>query len=111
MSTDTRVCYSAIVDGTPGTIEVELDSRHRLPMGRVVSAGQHRFRVTPLAGGDFLVSPVVSVSERELAVLRSPERLASLQEGLDQAAKGDVVRYGAGHFTKLAEEIGPDDED
>lgn len=44
-------------------------------------------------------------------MLRSPETLASLQKGLGQAAEGDVVRYGPGHFTKLAEELGPDDEE
>lgn len=103
-----RYCDS--MSEAQGMIEVELDSRHRLPMAKVVDAGQHRFRVTRLPGGDFLLSPVVSVSERELAVLRSPETLASLREGLDQAAKGDVVRHGPGHFTKLAEELGREDE-
>jgi len=93
---------------TASPIEVELDSRQRLPMARVVKGSQHRFRVVPLPGGDYLVSPVVSVSERELAVLRSPESMATLQKGLEQAAQGEVVRYGPGHFTKLAEELGPD---
>lgn len=80
-------------------------------MARVVRGSQHRFRIMPLPGGDYLISPVVSISERELAVLRSPETLASLQKGLDQAAQGDVVRYSPGHFTKLAEELGPDEGD
>ncbi len=100
---------SPIEEASP--IEVELDSRQRLPMARVLRGSQHRFRVVPLPGGDYLVSPVVSVSERELAVLRSPETLASLQQGLDQAARGDVVRYGPGHFTRLAGELGPDDDE
>jgi len=93
---------------TASPIEVELDSRQRLPMARLVKGSQHRFRVVPLPGGDYLVSPVVSVSERELAVLRSPETMATLQKGLEQAVQGEVVRYGPGHFTKLAEELGPD---
>ena len=96
---------------TTSSIEVELDSRQRLPMARVVNTGQHRFRVTRLPSGDLLVSPVVTISERELAVLRSPETLASLKEGLDQAIQGDVVRHGPGYFTKLAEELGPEGED
>lgn len=95
----------------PSPIEVELDSRQRLPMARVLRGSQHRFRVVPLPGGDYLVSPVVSVSERELAVLRSSKTLTALQRGLDQAARGDVARHGPGHFTKLAGELGPDDEE
>ncbi len=77
-------------------------------MSRVVHSGQHRFRIVPLDGGDFLVSPVVSVSERELAVLRNPATLASLQEGLDQVARGDVVRFEPGHFSRLAEDAEPE---
>jgi hypothetical protein len=92
-------------------MEVELDSRHRLPMAKVVHTGQHRFRVTPLRGGDFLLSPVESISARELAMLRNPEALASLQEGVRQAAEGETTRYDPGHFQRLAEELGPDDED
>ncbi len=79
-------------------------------MARIVNGSQHRFRVTPLPGGDFLVSPVVSISERELTMLRNPEALASLKEGIDQAAAGRPTRRGPGHYTKLAEELGPDDE-
>ena len=88
--------------------ELELDSRQRLPMGKLVHAGQHRFRVTPLEGGDYLLSPVASISERELAMLRSPHALASLQKGIDQAARGEGTVYPAGHFGQLAAQ---DDED
>jgi hypothetical protein len=51
-------------------IEVELDSRQRLPRARVVKVSQHRFRVVPLPGGDDLVSPVVSVLFDETGLAR-----------------------------------------
>lgn len=96
-----------MTNGAP--LELELDSRQRLPMAKVIHAGQHRFRVTPLAGGDFLLSPVESISARELAMLRNPESLASLQEGVRQAAEGNTKVFAPGHFQRLAEELGPED--
>ena len=90
------------------TIEVELDSRNRLPLARIVQDNQHRFRVTVLPSGDYLVSPVVSVSERELAMLRNPEALASLTLGFEQVAKGQITRREPGHYEALAEAFGTD---
>jgi hypothetical protein len=90
------------------TIELELDSRQRLPLARVIQGSQHRFRVTTMPDGSLILTPMVSISERELAMLCNPEALASLREGIDQAARGEVVRYKPGYFTRLAEEL--DDE-
>jgi hypothetical protein len=95
---------------TTNTIEVELDSRQRLPLARIIQDGQHRFRVITLPSGEYLVSPIVSVSERELAMLRNPEARASLNEGLEQAAKGDVTHREPGYYEKLADELGTDND-
>ncbi|MDA8358422.1 MAG: hypothetical protein M0Z95_19520 [Actinomycetota bacterium] len=91
--------------------EVELDSRQRLPLARIVEDDQRRFRITKLADGDYLLTPVVSISERELAFLRNPRARESLEEGLDQVARGKVVRHGPGHFSNLAASLGDDTED
>ena len=77
-------------------VEVELDSRQRLPMARIINGSQHRFRVTKLPTGELLLTPVVSISERELAMLRNPERMAQLAEGIRQAAAGEVSVYDVG---------------
>ena len=82
------------------SMEVELDSRQRLPLAKVVQGSQHRFRVEVRPGGELLLTPMVSISERELTMLKNPESMASLKEGLDEAASGRVVRYEAGHFTQ-----------
>lgn len=92
------------------TIEVELDSRQRLPLARIVKGGHRRFRVADLGNGEYLISPVVSISERELAMLRSQEAMTSLAEGIRQAAEGTVTRREPGYYEALAAQLGPDDD-
>ena len=84
------------------SMEVELDSRQRLPLAKMVQGIHHRYRVDLQPGGELLLTPVVSISERELAMLKNPEAMASLQKGLDEAATGNVVRHGPGHFSMQA---------
>lgn len=90
--------------------EVELDSRQRLPLARIVEDDQRRFRVTKLPDGDYLLTPVVSVSERELAMLRNPEATARLERAFGLAGAGKVVRHAPGHFENLAAALGDVDE-
>ena len=40
----------------------------------------------------------------------SPERVASIKVGVEEARVGNVVEYERGHFSRLAAELG-DDED
>ena len=89
-------------------IEVELDSRQRLPLARIIHTGQRRFRVEALSSGEYLLSPVTSVSIRELAMLRNPEALSSLKIGIDQAAEQKMSRHAPGYFSKLSADLGGD---
>jgi hypothetical protein len=89
--------------------EVELDSRQRLPLARIVQGSQRRFRVERLPTGEYLLTPVVSISERELAVLQDSEVLNRIGEGSEQAGRGNVTRYSPGHFTQLTQ--GHENED
>jgi hypothetical protein len=73
------------------TIEVELDSRGRVPLGRIATA--QRYRVEKLDDGDILLTPVVSISERELAVLANPELVARIKRGVGQMKAGQVRPY------------------
>ncbi len=95
---------------TNSSMEVELDSRQRLPLAKVIQGSQHRFRVEVQPGGELLLTPLVSISKRELAMLKNPEALASLKEGLDEAAAGKVVRHGPGYFSNRAAEQESDGE-
>jgi hypothetical protein len=72
-------------------LEVELDSRGRAPLGRIATSP--RYRVEKLDGGEILLTPVVSITERELAVLANPELVASLKEGIAQMKAGQVKPY------------------
>ena len=96
---------------TSREFEVEADSRNRVPLGRLIGAGQRRFRATKTESGDIVLTPMALVSERELAMLRNPEALASLEKGIGQATRGEGTRYPADHFAKLAEELGEDDDE
>jgi hypothetical protein len=73
------------------TLEVELDSRGRAPLGRIATA--QRYRVERLDGGDILLTPIVSITERELAVLANPELVASIKAGVAQMKAGQVKPY------------------
>jgi hypothetical protein len=97
-----------IVMNTSVMQEVELDSRQRLPLAKVVQGSQRRFRVEKLPSGEYLLTPVVSISERELAVLKDREIMNKIEEGVRQAAAGDVVRYEVGFFNQLIENDGID---
>ncbi len=92
---------------SPGEmIEVDLDSRQRLSLARIIHSGQHRFRVEALSGGEYLLSPITSVSARELAMLRNPEAVSSLKAGIDQAAEQNVSHCLPGHFSNLSADLG-----
>jgi hypothetical protein len=88
--------------------EIELDNRQRLPLAKVPHGAVSRFRVTELPGGELLLSPVVSLSQREFEMLSNPARVASIQEGIAQAREGKVTVFPAGHFAKLAVDLGVD---
>jgi hypothetical protein len=58
-----------------------------------------------------LLTPVVSISERELAVLKDREVMNNVEEGVREAAEGDVVRYEAGFFSRSLESAGLDEDE
>ncbi len=92
-----------------GTMEVEVDERQRISLGKVIDKSVRRLRVEQLSGGELLLTPVVSLSQRELSVLADPERVATIRQGLEEAELGKVRRYGPGYFTRLAEELDLED--
>ncbi len=90
------------------SIEVDVDSRGRVALGKVIENGVRRYRVEQLPEGELHLIPLVSLSRRELSVLADPARVASIREGVEQAKNGQVISYEAGHFTRLAKEQGID---
>jgi hypothetical protein len=68
-----------------------LDSRGRVPLGRIATSP--RYRVEKLESGEILLTPIVSITERELAVLANPELVARIQRGIAQMKAGQVKPY------------------
>jgi hypothetical protein len=87
-------------------MEIEVDDRQRVSLGKFIGKDVTRFRVTSFGDdGEILLTPVVSLSKRELSVLANPERVASIKAGIVEAKEGKVRRYEPGHWTKAAEEM------
>ena len=75
--------------------EVEVDRRHRVALGRIPGVGDPYNRYAVRVNGEtgeILLAPLVTVSPRELAVLRNPQTISRLRDGIAAAAAGDVVR-------------------
>lgn len=94
----------------PDISEVEVDARGRISIGKL-ARGRDRFRVTVLDDGELLLTPVVSVSERELALLANPERAERLRQAIAHAEAGELKSFGPGYFTRLVGADVDDDQD
>ncbi len=91
--------------------EIEVDERQRVSLGKIIGKDVKRFRVEELAGGELLLTPVVSLSQRELSVLADPARVASIQAGIVEAKEGKIVRHGPGYWTQRAKDLADADDE
>lgn len=78
---------------------VRPDNRGRLTLGQVARAKSYRVMVND--AGQILLSPVVSIPERELWLWQNPDALASVQRGIQHLAAGET--HDLGSFTQYAE--------
>ena len=86
-------------------MEIDVDERQRVSLGKVIDKDTRRMRVELLPGGELLLTPVVSLSARELDVLTHPERVASIRAGLAEAEAGRIVRHRPDHWARLEAEL------
>ncbi len=70
----------------PETIEVDVDSRNRVSLGKFATA--KRYIVTAQEDGSISLVPATTISLRELEVLRNPELHGRIQRGLEEVAAG-----------------------
>lgn len=94
---------------TIAPIEVEVDTRGRVSIGKLAK-GRTRYRLTELEDGELLLTPVVSISERELALLRNPAQAHRLRGAIEEAEAGKLTRHAPGHFGRLAANLGADED-
>jgi hypothetical protein len=95
--------------GMADAVELDVDARGRVSLGKLRQENT-RYRATALDDGEIVLTPVVSVSAREMAMLRNPAVSRRLRTAIHQAEAGKVTRYEPGHFTKLVEETGENED-
>lgn len=84
---------------------VQPDSRGRLSIGAATKGKNYRVMVND--AGQILLDPVVAVPERELWLWQNPEAIASVQQGIQQAASGELHNMGSsGEYAVLDDEGG-----
>ncbi|WP_031509443.1 hypothetical protein [Streptomyces megasporus] len=87
--------------------EIEVDPRGRVSLGKAGATPGRRYRVQSNIDGVLVLTPVVSIPEREVQLWTDPSLQKRILDGLEQAANGRT--HDRGDFSQyLTEE---DDED
>ncbi|MBV9313717.1 MAG: hypothetical protein JO100_08155 [Pseudonocardia sp.] len=80
--------------------ETEVDSRGRVSLGRAGAEPGKRYRVARNIDGVLLLTPVVSIPEREMIVWENPGLAARIRTGIAETQAGHTVDLG--DFTDYA---------
>jgi hypothetical protein len=82
--------------------ETEVDARGRVSLGRAGAQPGRRYRVEADTDGVLLLTPVVSIPERELQVWTEPELAQRIRTGMEEAADGRTQDLGdfSGYLTE-----------
>ncbi|MGH3697768.1 MAG: hypothetical protein ACRDRX_27950 [Pseudonocardiaceae bacterium] len=100
---------SALPEGLPVPFEVvtetEVDSRGRVSLGRAGAEPGGRYRVARNIDGVLLLTPVVSIPERELIIWENTALAERIRTGIVEAQTGHTVDLGnfTGHATDTDE--------
>lgn len=70
------------------------DGRGRLALGPYLDDRFTSYAVDVSSDGSIILTPALTISVRELAVLRDPELSAQLEHGMTEAAEGNLVDLG-----------------
>lgn len=93
-------------EGFEVVAEAEVDTRGRVSLGRAGAKPGRRYRIESNVDGVLVLTPVVSIPEREMAVWRDPELAASIRRGYEQAERGETIDRG-----DFSQYLAEDDED
>ena len=83
---------TSVPPGFEPIVEVTVDERARIAVGRAGVRRNDRFLVSTRSTGEILLTPLVSIPKRELAVREDEELRTSLLRGLADLTQGRVAR-------------------
>lgn len=86
--------------------ETEVDTRGRVSLGRAGAKPGRRYRIQSNVDGVLILTPVVSIPEREMAVWQDPVLAERIRHGIDQAEAGNTIDRG-----DFSQYLAEDDED
>jgi hypothetical protein len=84
--------------------ETEVDSRGRVSLGRAGAKPGRRYRVESNIDGVLVLTPVVSIPEREMAVWRDPELAQRVRNAYKRTEQGDKAIDRGDFSAYLAED-------
>ena len=70
-----------------------LDSRKRLPLGKVLTDRKVTLFDARIEGGKIILEPMRAVPDREAWLYKNPKAFASVTRGLKDSAEGKVNLY------------------
>jgi hypothetical protein len=98
---------AAVPDDFEVIAETEADGRGRVSLGRAGARPGRRYAVAANPDGVLLLTPVVSIPERELPVWQDPELAAEIREAIAEAEAGRTVDMG--DFSKYLDDAADKD--
>jgi hypothetical protein len=72
-----------------------LDSRKRVPLGRLLTNGSASMFEASIVDGKIILEPMRAVPAREAWLYKNPKALASVLKGLKEAGEGKLRPYSA----------------
>lgn len=81
--------------------EAEADARGRVSLSRAGARPGRRYRVATNDDGVLLLTPVISIPERELPIWQTPQLAQRIRKAIAEAEAGKTVDLG--DFTSYAE--------
>lgn len=72
---------------------IALDSRKRVPLGKLLNGTSANLFNAEVIDGKIVLEPMTAVPEREAWLYQNPKALASVKQGLKDAAEGKISDF------------------
>ena len=85
-------------------VKVNLDSRNRIPLTKILGGCEARTFDMYWEKDKLILIPLVEIPEREAWIYKNKTALASLERGLEDAAKGKVKKLDLSRLHEIDED-------